>query len=162
MKKILAVFMMCIFAFAFTVVRATDTSPGHQKFSVEKTTVQAPAAFVSVNQQITEIPVFSFMVEPVTMRNTFAADHNSQFAAQASQAFINSNSGTESKEEIYHSPGWLLRSDFYSNPLAKEIFSKSNLSTANVVRCDLKSTIKSYRSKTFSSVRIIPYSRDRS
>lgn len=161
MKKILAVFMMCIFAFAFTVVRATDTSPALQKFSVEKTTVQAPAAFVSVNQQITEIPVFSFMVEGYYAKH-FCPDHNSQFAAQASQAFINSNSGTESKAEIYHSPGWLIRSNSYSNPLAKENFSKSNLSTANVVRCDLKSTIKSYRSKTFSPVRIIPYSRDRS
>jgi hypothetical protein len=115
MKNLIAIFMIGIFAFAFTAVHATDTSPGHQKFSIEKTTLQAAAAFVSVNQQITEIPVFSFMVSP---------------QASAEKSFLYSNSlEKENRSEIYHSPGLFVRKNFKSPEInyQSKIFSPARI-----------------------------------
>lgn len=104
MKKIFAIFTMCIFAFAFTAVRAADTSPGHLKFSIEKTSLPAPAAFVSVNKQITEIPVFSFIRSGDKSANCQLSNINCQ---------LNSNFlEIEKTSEVYHSPGWLVRKNF--------------------------------------------------
>lgn len=139
MKKVLAISMMCIFALAFSCVRATDTSPGAQKFSIEKVSLQASPAIVAVFENVeiaTPHSATAFVMQKKTLK----------------QNEINL------VKEIHRPPAWQSYTD-------GAIFKNRKLSQPDLSYLCKRLPGKSFinvSNETKLTDRLIPYSRDRS